>query len=345
MRSRLTKTPATLPRSAPTPVSFSTIEASVSASSADFSGLSGARSRPRLLEPALHRAVGALQHREVGRALAVGVGVGIEAGPSGETPGGAPSASMTSASLSVAGGRLQRLGLGELGAHLAEGPAFGEADDGQRLVAAHHLLEQADRRRARPDLVAAGADLARLSRPAEPFVEQQRLGLDAGPDPGLGDLARRRAELDRQLDRIGGQRRAGDAATTRPPKPPPPRRRAAAGTAKRQTLIVSRRPRERSTPSPRMSWRLMIMAHDHRHIPSRALAGSTTGASSAPAAPMPPPSCKASSPTTFSPSTRAGPGSPASARPRAGCRPASWSGRRRTTSSCWPARPSCSRRR
>ena len=70
----------------------------------------------------------------------------------------------------------------------------------QRLVALHHLVEQLARRGAAARSVAAGADPARVARPAEPFVQQPRRRLHAGVDPGLGDVARRRAGLDRHLD-------------------------------------------------------------------------------------------------------------------------------------------------
>ena len=56
---------------------------------------------------------------------------------------GAPSAAMISASLIDAVLGLSDSRARELGADLAEGPAFDQAHGGERLVAAHHLVEQA----------------------------------------------------------------------------------------------------------------------------------------------------------------------------------------------------------
>ena len=119
-----------------------------------------------------HCAVRAAQHREVGAALAVGIGVGVEA-PFGGLAGGAEQGHHFGVAR-AGGGRLQRLGLRQLGAELAEGPAFDEAHHGQGFIAPHHLVQQAGRRDAAPDFVAAGADAARLAGPAERFVQQPR---------------------------------------------------------------------------------------------------------------------------------------------------------------------------
>ena len=138
------------------------------------------------------------------------------------------------------------VGARQLGAELAQRPAVDQPHDGERLVAAHHPGEELPRRRAALDLVAAGADLPRLARPAEPFVEEQRPRPHAGRHPGVGDAARRGAEVDRQLDRLGAQleravqprqrrraerhRRAedGDRAGREPHPPAPHQRRGAA---------------------------------------------------------------------------------------------------------------------
>jgi hypothetical protein len=158
---------------------------------------------PHRRQPLRHRAVGALQHGQVGAALAVGVGVGVEAALGGDA--GAAEFGHDLRLAEARGGGLQALGLGELLAELAEGPALDQAHGGQRLVAPHHLAEQLARRGAAGELVAARADAPGIARPAKPLIQQPGRLVDTGVHPGLGDVAWRGAQFDRQLHRVGAQ--------------------------------------------------------------------------------------------------------------------------------------------
>ena len=112
------------------------------------------------------------------------------------------------------------------------------------------------------DLVAAGADLARLAGPAEPLVEQARRRLHAGADPGLGDLARRPAGLDRQLDGLARRAPAAGSATTRPRRRCRHRGERRPGQQEATESHRTRSSRPRQALKPRRlstSWRLMIM--------------------------------------------------------------------------------------
>ena len=148
--------------------------------------------------------MGALEHRQVADAAAVRVRVGEEAALR-RLAGRAQR--RHDLGVGHAGGRLLERRRGrDRGAQLAEVPALDQAELLQHLVAADHLVQQLARRDAGMDLVAAGADLARLPRVAEPRVEEPRIGLHAGPDPGLRDLLRRRAGFDRELQAVLLQR-------------------------------------------------------------------------------------------------------------------------------------------
>ena len=81
MRSRLVKTAATLPRSEGAPVSFSTTEASASASSALFSGVSGARSAHAACSWRSSASCARLRHEDVLHALS-----GQDLPPTGAQP-------------------------------------------------------------------------------------------------------------------------------------------------------------------------------------------------------------------------------------------------------------------
>jgi hypothetical protein len=102
------------------------------------------------------------------------------------------------------------------------------------------------------DLVAAGADAAVLPGGTEPRIQHPGgLGLHAGVDPGLGDLARRGARLDRQFD-ARRARESGWPATTR---------RLAARATAASTIKAAAMPAP-EIPCPPAAWALMIMAHD-----------------------------------------------------------------------------------
>ena len=73
------------------------------------------------------------------------------------------------------------------------------------LAALHQRFEQAARCRSGVDLVAAGADAPVLAGRAKPRIQPPCVSLHAGIDPGLGNLARRGARFDRQLDAGLGQ--------------------------------------------------------------------------------------------------------------------------------------------
>jgi hypothetical protein len=77
-RRRLTNTAATLARSSSRPVSFSTIEAMISASSASASGRSGARASHACVELALHAIIGEFEDPAVAGTGVKAVGVGEE---------------------------------------------------------------------------------------------------------------------------------------------------------------------------------------------------------------------------------------------------------------------------
>ena len=147
---------------------------------------------PRRVEPALHGAVRAAQHGQVGTAFAEGVGVGKEA-PFGRDARRAEGGHELLVGQAGRGG-LEGIRPGQFGAELAEGPAVDQPHDGLGFIAAHHLVEEEHRRGPALDLVAARADLAGLSRPAEPLVQPERWHLHPGPHPGLRDVARRGAK-------------------------------------------------------------------------------------------------------------------------------------------------------
>jgi hypothetical protein len=204
MRSRLTNTPATRPRSAGRPVSFSTMEASTSASSGDFSGVSGAR-WPRPRPGALQGAVGAAQHRQVADAAAVGIGVGEEAAFGG-TPAAPRPAS--AARRSAGDGGLQ-VGRGLASAARTwprSSPRSSAASPASRRPAPACPAGCAAWCRCRSRSCRRGCD-ARLPRPAEPLVQlPARSARRRRPSPGRCRAAC--AGLDRQFDRSArpGQR-------------------------------------------------------------------------------------------------------------------------------------------
>ena len=219
----------------------------------------------------LHRPVRAPQHGQVADAAAVGVGVGEEAAfgagrrarpapPSAAArPAGASSCLSCGAASSAA--RTWR-----------KVQPSTEAHELERLVALHHLGQQLARRGAGVDLVAAGADAARLARPAEPFVEQPRI--DAArrrrPRPARPRAASCRARSRPRHGRAAsgsgrsshhharGRAASGDAASSSPSRPRPPEtlsdgRDMAADDNQRMHPAPSSNPR---LPGPRPARRL-----------------------------------------------------------------------------------------
>ena len=143
---------------------------------------------PGRLQLALHGEVGTLEHHQVARAFAEGVGVGVEAALGGHT--GCADCRHEVGLTQRRGGLLQVRCLGQLGSKLPEGPALDQAHGRHDLVATHHLVEQGSRGDARADRIAARADLARPARPAKPLIQQERIGPHTGLHPGIGDFAR-----------------------------------------------------------------------------------------------------------------------------------------------------------
>ena len=279
-RSRLTNTPATWPRSAAVPVSFSTIEARISASSARLQRQSSARARPRPLRAALlHRAHRrACSTREVARALAVGVGVREEApfGRHARRRRARPSPPRRSAPrwpASAARPWPARRGPG--------GRSSLRSGARRASVSSPRTILSSSRRGVVPgaELVAAGADLARLARPAEPFVEQRGGAWTPASDPGLRDLARRRAGLDRQLDRDRRPAAAAGAATSQAAQAAAPPRRAASSeqdsarpSSARDDLASARAPAVTHVMAADDNRRMTIADVPHRRrLPARRL--------------------------------------------------------------------------
>ena len=146
----------------------------------------------------------AFEHGQVADTSAVDIGVGVKAAL-GRQSGLADRCHQ----LRLGHAGAERLEPGrpcELGAKLAEGPALDQTHPFVGLVTLHHPGQQAARRDASLDLVAAGPDAPGLAARAKPLVEQPGVGLHPGPDPCVGDLAWRRAGFDRQLDSLARQR-------------------------------------------------------------------------------------------------------------------------------------------
>ena len=298
---------------------------------------------PRLGEAALHRAVGALEHREVARRpCCTGRCRGESALRARRRRRRARSSPRRRSCDAMR--RLERLGARELGADLAKGPALVEAHRGERLVAAHHLVEQADRRRAGADLVAAGADLARLGRTSG-TIRRAAAATSArrrAPRPRRSRAASGRARSRPRRSRAASvsgrvsQDAASETAAT-----------AAASATQQQETPESHRQATEPDPvkrqDPRLStpWRLMIMAPCPTEISiggvcrladRGVIRAQRRRRRDLPAGPA--------HQRRREPRRRRRRASPASARRRAGCRRASSSGGRPTTSSCSRARAS-----
>ena len=219
---RLTKTPAIMSRSDGWPVSFSTIDAMISASYGVLYGRSGARVVPRVLQQ-LHLApIRLAQDVEVGGAGVVDVGVRREQALRMRL-GGADGLQQvgvrhrTGLRLQLGGGREQR-------AQFAERDAFHHRELLAQDVARLQLVEQSRQRDAALDRVAARAQVRRRARSAAP------------PRPSRRPARRRRLPARsarsraRPLQRARGTRRgrrssaAGADARTNARRTPPPRR-------------------------------------------------------------------------------------------------------------------------
>ena len=96
--------------------------------------------------------------------------------------------------------------VGQRLAQLAKGPAFNQRERAQGLLAKHQLAQQAARRRATLDLVAAGPDLPRVAGQAKPGIQQLHGCIDTGAHHHLCHTLGTGSRVDRYVHRVRGHR-------------------------------------------------------------------------------------------------------------------------------------------